>query len=178
MGRIVRELGEGTTKYYWYPGQKSDWIKSGICVAAGGAAFLACYLITKNELVAAVIGASVTCGVGGVYLGRRDVGALSELHDMVAERRAAVVDAGRAAWRATVQGFVVAASAVFVLNMPHTGFVADWVLPVVPALVGAVAHSGGMLYERMTQVAKDNAMTEQSDTTEADAEPKELEPAS
>ncbi|ADD44753.1 hypothetical protein [Stackebrandtia nassauensis] len=177
MGRVVRELGEGVTKYYWYPGQKSDWIKSGICVAAGGAVFLLCYVITKNELVAAVFGASVTCGVGGVYLGRRDVGALSELHDMVAERRAAVVDAGRAAWRATVQGFVVAASAVFVLNMPHEGFIADWVLPVVPALVGAIAHSGGMLYERMNQVAKDNAMADRGEQSEADAEPRELEPA-
>lgn len=177
MGRIVRDLGEGITKYYWYPGQKSDWIKSGICIAAGGAAFLATYLITKNELVAAVIGASITCGVGGVYLGRRDVNALNELHDMVAERRAAVVDAGRAAWRATVQGFVVAVSAVFVINMPHSGFLADWVLPVVPALVGAVAHSLGMLYERMAQNAKDNAMTEQSAASEANAEPKELEPA-
>ena len=177
MGRIVKDLGEGMTKYYWYPGQKSDWIKSGICVAAGGAAFLLVYVITKDNLIAAVVGASITCGVGGVYLGRRDIGALSELHDMVAERRAAVADGGRAAWRATVQGFVVAGSAVFVVNMPHGGFVADWVLPVVPAVVGAIAHSGGMLYERMTQVAKDNAMAEQGEQSEEDTQTKQLEPA-
>ncbi|HZE40703.1 MAG TPA: hypothetical protein VE172_18020 [Stackebrandtia sp.] len=177
MGRIIKDLGEGVTKYYWYPGQKSDWIKSGICIGAGALAYLLCYLLVKDSLVASVVGSSITCGLGGAFLGRRDINALNELHDMAAERRAAVADSGRAAWRATVQGFVVAGSAVLVANMPHTGFLADWVLPVVPAVVGAIAHSGGMIYERMAQVAKDNAQADQNAQSEADSEPRELEPA-
>lgn len=154
MGRIVRDLGEGTTKYYWYPGQKSDWVKTAIAVGAGVLAFVMALLVTDNSLVAATLGSSLTTGIGGMFLGRRDVTALQEFHDMAAERRAAVVDSGRAAWRGTVQGFVCAASAVFVFNMPHTGFLADWVLPVVPALVGALAHTGGMIYERIAQMTK------------------------
>lgn len=157
MGRIVRNLGEGVTKHYWYPGQKSDWIKSGIAVGAGVLAFVLSLVITQNSLVAATLGSSTTTGIGGALLGRRDVTALQEFHDMAAERRAAVADSGRAAWRGTVQGFVCAAAAVFVFNMPQTGFVADWLLPIVPAIVGALAHTGGMVYERMGQLGKAGA---------------------
>jgi hypothetical protein len=176
MGRIVRELGEGVTKYYWYPGQKSDWIKTAIAVGAGGLVFLLAYVVSKNSLVAAVLGSSVATGVGGAYLGRRDVGALQEFHDMAAERRAAMLDGGRAAWRGTVQGFACAAAAVFVINMPHTGFVADWLLPVVPAIVGAIAHTIGMIYERMSQLAKDSTQASQLAQAESDGA-KQLEPA-
>jgi hypothetical protein len=38
-----------------------------------------------------------------------------------------------------------------VLNMPHAGFLADWVLPFVPSIIGALSHSGGMLWERLAQ---------------------------
>jgi hypothetical protein len=31
--------------------------------------------------------------------------------------------------------------------------VADWVLPIVPAVVGALAHQTGMLYERLGATA-------------------------
>ncbi|GAA4900476.1 hypothetical protein LX16_0568 [Stackebrandtia albiflava] len=169
MGRIVRELGEGVTKYYWYPGQKSDWIKTAIAIGAGGLTFALVYLITGNSLIAATVSASVTTGICGAFLGRRDITALEEFHDLAAERRAAMVDSGRAAWRGTVQGFVCAAAAVFVLNMPQIGFLADWALPVVPAVIGALAHTGGMVYERMTRVGRG---------TTADAGvSKELEPA-
>ncbi|HIW63454.1 MAG TPA: hypothetical protein H9881_13425 [Candidatus Stackebrandtia excrementipullorum] len=152
MGRITRDLGAGVTKYYWYPGQKSDWVKTGIAVGSGVAAFVMVLLVTDNSLVAATVGSALTTGLGGAFLGRRDVTALQEFHDMAAERRAAVIDSGRAAWRGTVQGFVCAAAAVFVFNMPQTGFVADWLLPIVPAVVGALAHTGGMVYERMVQM--------------------------
>ncbi|MGH8792612.1 MAG: hypothetical protein ACRDXX_08205 [Stackebrandtia sp.] len=174
MGRIVRDLGEGVTKYYWYPGEKSDWIKSAIAVGAGGAGFLLSFLIVQNSLVAATLGASLTTGLGGLYLGRRDVKALQEFHDLAAERRAAVADSAHAAWRGTLQGFSFAAAAVFVLNMPHEGFLANWVLPVVPAVVGALAHTAGMVYERMAQVSKDTASAEQA---EDEAETKQLETA-
>lgn len=154
MGRIVRDRGAGVTKYYWYPGQKSDWVKTAIAIGGGVLAFGAALLVTDNSLVAATMGSSLTTGIGGAFLGRRDVTALQEFPDMAGQRRAAVVDSGRAAWRGTVQGFVCAAAAVFVFNMPHTGFIADWVLPIVPAVVGALAHTGGMIYERVAQMGK------------------------
>ena len=36
-------------------------------------------------------------------------------------------------------------------NLPPTGFVANWVLPMVPATVGALAHQAGMVYERLAR---------------------------
>ncbi|CAM3474411.1 hypothetical protein [Stackebrandtia soli] len=155
MGRIVRDLGDGVTKHYWYPGQKGDWIKSLIAITAGVAIFVLCYVLFKDGLSATTVGACVTTAISGVNLGRRDVGGLREFHDLSAERRAAVADSGRAAWRGAVQGFTCATAAVVVLNMPATGFVADWLLPVIPALVGALAHSAGMVYERMADFAAD-----------------------
>lgn len=176
MGRMVREHGSGVTKYYWYPGQKSDWIKTGIAVGAGGLVFGLTYWLTKNSLLAAVLASSAATGVCGSHLGRRDLGALQQFHDMTAERRAAMADSGRAAWRGTIQGFTCAGAAVFVMNMPAQGFVADWLLPIVPAIVGAVAHTIGMIYERMTQVATDAANAKQQAQSEADSDTKQLQP--
>ncbi|HEY1177921.1 MAG TPA: hypothetical protein VGF17_17325 [Phytomonospora sp.] len=172
MGRIVREVADGVTKHYWYPGEKADWIKAGIAVGAGAVTFALVAIVLKDMLVAAVLGTSVTTGVGGVNLGRRDVTALSGFPDVAAARKAAAAHAMRAGWRGLLYGFSAAAAAVFIVNMPHTGFVADWLLPVVPAVVGAVAHQGGMVYERMGQVPK----TDPADA-EAAVDPKELEPA-
>ena len=39
----------------------------------------------------------------------------------------------------------------FVGRVPPGGFVANWVLPIVPATVGALAHQGGMVYERLAR---------------------------
>ncbi|GLZ75638.1 hypothetical protein Afil01_04450 [Actinorhabdospora filicis] len=169
MGRIVRQVSDGVTKHYWYPGEKADWIKAGIAVGAGAVTFALVAIVLKDMLVAAVLGTSVTTGIGGVNLGRRDVTALQGFPDVTAARKAAVAHASRACWRGLLYGFTAAAAAVFIVNMPHTGFVADWLLPVVPAIVGAIAHQAGMVYERMGQVAPAEA--------EAAEDPKELEPA-
>lgn len=151
MGKIVRQISEGVTKYYWYPGEKTDWIRAALTIAGGGLLFALVYVVTKDSLIASVIAGTAVQAVVGAYLGRRDAAGLTEFHDPSSERRAAVADATRAAWRGTLQGLLCAGSAMLVLNMPHDGFLADWVLPFVPSIAGALAHSGGMLWERMSQ---------------------------
>jgi hypothetical protein len=113
MGRIVKQLSESTTKYYWYPGEKKEWIRAGVALG----------------IARALANLPSATGRGA--------------------RLAAVTHTGRAAWRALAHGFGGAAAAVLILNLPHRGVVADWVLPIVPAVVGALAHQAGMLYERL-----------------------------
>jgi hypothetical protein len=152
MGRIVKQVSEGTTKYYWYPGDKREWIRAGVAVGIGLTAFGLLMLLTRNVLVSVVVGTSATAVAAGLNFGRRDARALSGFPDLgdKAARRAAVGHTGRAVWRALAHGFGGAAAAVLILNLPHDGVVADWVLPIVPAVVGALAHQAGMLYERLS----------------------------
>jgi hypothetical protein len=149
MGRIVRTRGEGVTRYYWYPGEKTDWIKAAVAIGSGLVVLALVALMTHSGLWASVLGTSATAAVAGLNFGRRDARALHDFPDIAAVRKAAIVDTGRAMWRALVKGFGAAAAAVLVANMPPRGFVADWVLPLVPAVVGALVHQIGMLYERM-----------------------------
>jgi hypothetical protein len=169
MGKIVRQISEGVTKHYWYPGEKTDWIRAGLTVAGGGLLFALVYVVFKNSLIAAVVAGTAVQIVVGVYLGRRDTVGISEFHDPSSERRAAVADGTRAAWRGTLQGLLCAGSAMLVLNMPHDGFLADWILPFVPSIAGALAHSGGMLWER---VAQDIAAEEPAEAAEKTGTPK------
>ena len=176
MGKIERQISEGVTKYYWYPGEKADWIRGALTVLGGGLLFALIFFVTKNSLIAAVSSGTVVQAVVGAYLGRRDAAGLSEFHDPASERREAVMDGTRAAWRGTLQGLLCAGSAMLVLNMPHEGFLADWVLPFVPSIIGALAHSGGMLWERLAQEVgtKDAAAAAAAD---AEAPTKALEAA-
>ncbi len=152
MGRIVKQVSDSVTKYYWYPGEKTDWIRTAIALGSGAAVALVVGLLTRSGLWAAVLGTSVTAAVAGVHLGRKDTIALQNFPDFMEARRAAVADTGKQMWRALVKGFSIAAAAVLVVNMPSEGFVYDWVLPVVPAIVGTLAHQLGMIYERMAQM--------------------------
>lgn len=152
MGRIVRNVSDGVTKYYWYPGEKGDWVKAVIAIASGAVAFGLIFVIVQNSLIAAVVSASVVLGIGGAYLGRSDAAGLNEFHDMSSERKEAMADSAHAAWRGTLMGFASAGAAIFVLNMPHESFLSNWILPIVPSVIGAIAHSAGMIYERMNQV--------------------------
>jgi hypothetical protein len=156
MGQIVKQVSESKTRYYWYPGDKKEWIRSGIALAAGLVLFGALYAWTGNLLLGAVLGAAATAAVAGLNFGRRDARALAGFPDLGdrAARRAAVGHTGRAVWRALAHGFGGAAAAVLITNLPPRGFVADWVLPLVPALVGALTHQLGMLYERAHKVAE------------------------
>jgi integral membrane sensor domain MASE1 len=173
MGKIERQISEGVTKYYWYPGQKADWIRGVLTLVGGGLLFVLIYVVTKNSLLAAVVTGTAVQAVVGAYLGRRDATGLSEFHDPSTERREAVVDGTRAVWRGTLQGLLSAGSAMLVLNMPHSGFLADWVLPFVPSIIGAIAHSGGMLWERLSQ----EVTTSEATAASGDAPTKELEAA-
>src|SRR5262249_9650124 len=80
--------------------------------------------------------------------------ALKDLPDLAdkAMRRAGLTHSGRAAWRGGVQGAFWAGSAVAITNLPSHGILANWALPLVPAVAGALAHQAGMLYERTGQM--------------------------
>lgn len=175
MGKIERQISEGVTKYYWYPGEKIDWIRGALTILGGGLLFALTIVVTKNSLLAAVIAGTAVQAVVGAYLGRRDAAGLSEFHDPGTERREAVIDGTRAAWRGILQGLLCAGSAMLVLNMPHHGFLADWVLPFVPSIVGALAHSGGMLWERLAQEV--TAEDPKAKAAEPEEPTKELEAA-
>ncbi len=72
MGRIEKQVSEGTTKYYWYPGDKREWKRAAVSVGIGLGAFLVVYVMTRDLLPAVVGGTSVTAGVSGLNFGRRD----------------------------------------------------------------------------------------------------------
>ena len=156
MGRFERPASGGITKYYWYPGERSDWIRAAIAAGCGLVTIALVAATTGSHLWAAVLGASVMAGVAGVTFGRKDVRALQTFAGFAA------LDTGRAVWRALVKGFGAAAAAVLVVHAANgTGFVASWLLPVVPAIVGAIAHQAGMMYERASQAtAEQEALAE------------------
>lgn len=151
MGRIIKKLSDNTSKYYWYPGEKADWIRALVALAVGGGAGVLIALITQNSLAAVTVGCSATLAVAGFNFGRRDAKALSGFPDMndKAARRAAIVYSGRAMWRGVVQGLAAALAAVVVLNVAHAGWLAAWVIPLVPAAVGALGHQLGMIWDRL-----------------------------
>ena len=153
VGRIVKQLAQGTTRYYWYPGDKRHWMRAGL---AGGAGLAVCGLlqwISGDAMLSVTVGLSVTAAIAGTNFGRRDYRAAHRFPALSgrAVRRAAVRHSGRAAWRAMIEGCGGAAAAVLIANLPARGFLADWVVPMVPATVGALAHQAGMVYERLAQ---------------------------
>jgi hypothetical protein len=93
---------------------------------------------------------------GGFHLGRRDAKALAGFPDLSdkAARRAAIVYSGRAFWRGLIQGLGVAFAAALVVNAAQTGWLADWVLPLLPAVLGALGHQAGMVWDRMATTVK------------------------
>jgi hypothetical protein len=143
---MAKPAAGGITKYYWYPGEKSDWVRAAAALGSGLLAFGVLRFAIGSTLSAVVLGTSVTAAVAGLTYGRRDVKALQ------AFCRFAPADTGRAVWRAGVKGAGAAGAAVLVANLGPRGFWADWVLPVVPAVVGALAHQGGMMWERAAQL--------------------------
>jgi hypothetical protein len=147
----MKQVGEGTTRYYWYPGDKGDWLRAGLALASGLAGFAMLLWLGRSTLLSATVGASLTTAVAGVNLGRRDYRGACGFPDLSGKalRRAAVAHGRRAAWRALIEGCGGAAAAVLIANLPAGGLVANWLLPVVPATVGALAHQAGMMYERL-----------------------------
>jgi hypothetical protein len=156
MGRIVKKIDDTTSKYYWYPGEKDEWIRALVALAVGGAVAALLMLFTQNSLAAIVTGCSATLVFAGFNFGRRDAKALAGFPDLndKAARRAAIVYSGRAFWRGLVQGLCTAFAAVLVLNAAETGWIADWLLPLVPAAVGAIGHQAGMVWDRLATTVK------------------------
>ena len=114
MGRIVKQVSEGTTKYYWYPGDKKEWIRAGVAIGAGAAVFGLLRALTRDSLLATVAGTSVTAGgVRGQLRppGRPRARGFPGPSDKK-KRRAAVGHTGRAALAGLAHGFGGAAAAV------------------------------------------------------------------
>lgn len=151
MGQIVKQVGEGTTRYYWYPGDKRDWIRALVAVGSGLAGLGLLLWVSHDAVVSVTVGVSITAAIAGVNYGQRDFRAAHGFPDLSGKalRRAAITHGSRAAWRGLVQGCAGAGAAVLITNLPPGGFLANWVLPMVPAAVGALAHQAGMVYERL-----------------------------
>lgn len=156
MGQVVKKVSENRTRYIWYPGEKKEWVRAAWALAVGGAAYGALALGTHRTLLAVTTGTSLTVALAGFNLGRRDFRATRDFPEPGGGggRRAAAAPAGRAVWRGLVSGIGGAVAALLVANLAARGFVANWVLPAVPAVIGALAHQGGMLYERLGRAGK------------------------
>jgi hypothetical protein len=152
MGRIEKRLSDTTIKYYWYPGEKQEWIRAAVALAAGGAVGFVLMLITGSSLMAVLFGTSVTLGRAGFNIGRRDSRALAGFPGFTdkATRRASIGHTAKAAWRGFVMGAGSAAAAVLIINLGPSGWFYDWVLPVVPAVVFAIARQLGLVWEKLS----------------------------
>lgn len=160
MGQIVKQVSEHTTRYVWYPGDKKEWLRAALAVILGAVAYTIAYVLIGQVLAPAVIGTSVTAAIFGMNFGRRDGRAIAEfirapepidaIHAR-ALRRVAMARSGRMAWRRLVQAAGGAAAAVLIVNLSTTGFAAKWLLPLVPSVVGALAHQMGVLVQRLGQ---------------------------
>jgi hypothetical protein len=153
MGQIVKKYSENHSRYYWYPGEKREWIRAGIALGAGAVVFGLALLVTRHAVPAVTAGAAVTAVLAGFNFGRRDLRAAQAGVEGSGRgaRRALVGMVARAGWRGAVQGLGAAFAAVLIANLPATGLLADWILPAVPAAAGALAHQAGMAYERVAQ---------------------------
>jgi hypothetical protein len=149
-------VSESTTRYYWYPGDKAEWLRAAIAVGVGALTFATVALTTDSALAAVIAGTSMTAAIAGCNLGRRDARALTALPEPSARgaRWAAIAHTGRAAWRGVVEGVGAASAAVVIVNLPADGLLGNWLLPIVPAAVGALAHQGGMLWERLARASE------------------------
>jgi hypothetical protein len=180
MGQMIRQVSPNITRYYWYPGDKKEWLRALLAFGAGGAVFGLSYLLTKSLLAATVLGLAAAAGIAGFNLGRRDLRAVETLNGQVT-RREVVAASGRSGWRGLVEGGAAAFAALVIVHLSARGFVADWLLPVVPGVVGALARQAGLLSGRLIHEsvpasmhaeahARANAEARTEARTEADTE--------
>src|SRR5258705_13874967 len=113
MGTIVKQVSAQTTRYYWYPGEKREWIRAAVALAVGAVLWALLMVITGGALASVTAGASATAGLAGLNFGRRDLRATHPFPEMSGKpaRRAAIAHGGRAAWRGFVDGGGGAAAA-------------------------------------------------------------------
>jgi hypothetical protein len=142
MGRMARPASGGLTKYYWYPGERSDWVQAFAAAGSGLLAGVLVRVVSGSGLWGTVLGATVTAVMAGHTLGRRDANAMRGLS------RIGAADGVRAAWRALVKGAGPVLAALLVYRAGGHGFVGGWLLPAVPGAAGALAHQAAMLLEQ------------------------------
>jgi hypothetical protein len=167
MGRYVKKRDDTTSMHYWYPGQKVDWVQAGIAAGSGLAATAVIRVITGSWMWGAAAGFSVTAALAGLYLGRRDARALAIKE--VGKLSGAVL-IGMAFLRALAKGSGAALAAVVVARLASPGFGAHWILPLVPAVIGAIAHHLGMFYEQLEKAAAVPVKASHSEVAKAVAE--------
>ena len=167
MGRYVKERGEGAQTYYWYPGQKTDWVQAAIAVGSGAIAAAAVRVVTGSNMWAAAVGFTVTAALAGTYLGRRDARALAVTN---MTRLSSFLVLGMAFLRALAKGSGAALAAIVIARAATPGFWTEWALPLVPAVVGAVAHHLGMFYENLEKAAQVPVKASESDLAKFAAE--------
>src|SRR3954447_25319602 len=98
MGQMIRQIGPNTTRYYWYPGDKKEWLRALVAAVAGGATLGLVYFFSRSWLASTVLGLSVAAGVAGFNFGRRDLSATDAL-DARTPRREVASAGARASWR-------------------------------------------------------------------------------
>jgi hypothetical protein len=167
MGRYVKKRSDTSSVYYWYPGQIADWKQAGIALGGGLVAAAVIRVFTGNWMWGAAIGFSVAAALSGTYLGRRDARALA-VSDV--SRLGRIVLVSTAFLRALAKGSLAALAALVVASVAAGGFWAHWLLPLVPAVVGAIAHHVGMFYEQMEKAAAVPVKASESDFAKAVAE--------
>src|SRR4051794_2111539 len=139
MGQMIRQISPNTTRYYWYPGDRKAWLRALVAAVSGGAVLGLTYLLTHNTLAAMVLGLSVAAGLSAHNLGRPHPQAADPLSPSP-PRRDIVSTGGRAAWRGFAEGTAAALAALIIAGLAPAGFWADWVLPLVPAVIGGVSR--------------------------------------
>lgn len=150
MGRYVKKRDDSTSMHYWYPGQKVDWVQAGIATGSGLVAAAVIWVLTGSWMWGSAVGFSVAAALSGLYLGRRDARSLAVTKT---GRLSGIVLIGLAFLRALAKGSLAALAAVVVARLATGGFWAHWVLPLIPAVVGAIAHHLGMFYEQLEKAA-------------------------
>jgi hypothetical protein len=180
MGQVVKQVSNHSTRYYWYPGEKKEWLRGVIALATGVAAYVLLHVTTHSTVLAAVVGTSLATGAAGFNFGRRDSRELARFADLAKSkyvRRQAAVHTGRAVWRGIAEGTGGAAAAVLIANLAEGGILANWLLPLVPAVIGALAHQSGMMYERLGTSQSTDGPAKRADGTPVAAEPAPTVPA-
>ncbi|MGH3545571.1 MAG: hypothetical protein ACRDPW_06570 [Mycobacteriales bacterium] len=151
MGRIERAGSNGFTRYIWYPGNVEDWKRVAIAVGTGALVFLALEILSHSMLWPTVIGSTITACMTGYALGNKDASGFDSISNLKS------TEAGRALWRALAKGFGAAAAAVLVVHAaPGSGW-AGWVLPLLPAIAGALAHQFGIMQVRFSAARETEA---------------------
>jgi hypothetical protein len=167
MGRYVKKRDDTTSMYYWYPGEKVDWVQAGMAAGSGLLAAAVIRVVTGSWMWGSAVGFTVAAALAGLYLGRRDARALAVKEF---SRFGGIIHVGMAFVRALAKGCGAALAAMVVAKLATGGFWMHWVLPLVPAVVGAVAHHLGMFYEQMEKVSKVPVKASESALAKAVAE--------